>query len=312
MSLRAFESAKDAPPHSPVRATLFCYSAQRGRSSSTRECVEVGCYADSWMTVSVPRQKLRIVSLAPNATSILCAIGARSSLVGVTRWCSDVASVDKLPRFGDCWELEAVPKILALTPDLVIGSVPFKTETVGKLLEHPVRFLALNPRSLSDIAADIRVVAGLVNRSTAASSVITQMHKKFSAIRSASLHKRPIRIYCEAWPNPRISSPPWVAELAQFCNAEFVCAPGKRVTDDEIAAANPDVILLAWAAAGDRAKPATAYANTKWRGVAAIRNRQVFVIRDELLNTPAPILVRGSRELARILDRCRHKIGDRP
>src|SRR5215510_9605885 len=127
-------------------------------------------------------EKLRIVSLAPNATSIVCALGARSSLVGVTRWCSDVAPVKHLPQFGDCWKLESVPKILKLKPDFVMGSVPFKTETLGRLLEHPVRFLALNPRSLADIYADIRVVARLIGRGSAASRVIASMRKKFAAI----------------------------------------------------------------------------------------------------------------------------------
>src|SRR3979490_518539 len=84
-------------------------------------------------------RQLLLVSLAPNATSILCSLGARSALVGVTRWCPDVALVKHLPQFGDCWKLECVPQILKLKPNLVIGSVPFKTETLGKLLEHPVR-----------------------------------------------------------------------------------------------------------------------------------------------------------------------------
>jgi hypothetical protein len=35
--------------------------------------------------------------------------------------------------------------------------------------------------------------------------------------------------------------------------------------------------------------------------VPAIRNRNVFVISDELLNTPGPPLVRGARELWKLL-----------
>ena len=49
----------------------------------------------------------RIVSLAPSVTSILCALGAHKPLVGVTRWCRDVASVRSLPTLGDCWCTDA-------------------------------------------------------------------------------------------------------------------------------------------------------------------------------------------------------------
>src|SRR5712664_3571027 len=90
------------------------------------------------------RPPFRIVSLAPSATSILCAIGAKSQLVGVTKWCADVAPVAKLPKLGDCWSLE-VERVLELKPTLVVGSVPYKQETVAKLLEQPLAFLAMNP-----------------------------------------------------------------------------------------------------------------------------------------------------------------------
>ena len=97
------------------------------------------------------RTHLRIVSLAPSATSILYSIGAKRALVGVTKWCAGVASVGKLPKLGDCWHMESVDEILRLNPTLVIGSVPYKQETVAKLLEQPFPFLAMNPRTLADI-----------------------------------------------------------------------------------------------------------------------------------------------------------------
>src|SRR5712675_1664178 len=114
------------------------------------------------------RPSLRIVSLAPSATSILCAIGAKRLLVGVTRWCADVAPVGKLPKLGDCWHMKSVDDILRLKPALVIGSVPYKQETVAKILEQRLNFLAMNPRSLADLEADIRLLGGITDRASAA------------------------------------------------------------------------------------------------------------------------------------------------
>ncbi len=71
---------------------------------------------------------LRIVSLAPSATSILCAVGAKKWLAGVTKWCPLVAPVNGLPKLGDCWSLDPA-EVLKLKPTLVIGSVPYKQET---------------------------------------------------------------------------------------------------------------------------------------------------------------------------------------
>jgi iron complex transport system substrate-binding protein len=245
---------------------------------------------------------LRIVSLAPSATSILCEIGAKSALVGVTQWCADVAPVNGLPKLGDCWHLKSVDEIARLRPNLVIGSVPFKTETVAKLLNHPFAFLAMNPRSLADIELDIRLLAGIIGRKPSGEQLITRMRETFQSLRAIAARKqtRP-RVYCEAWPNPRISSPPWVAELVEICGGKMAVPAGQRVTDAQIASVNPDVIFLAWTATREKATPQKTYALSAWKNISAIRNRQVHVVRDDLLNTPGPPLLEGARVLARIL-----------
>lgn len=257
--------------------------------------------------------QLRIVSLAPSATSILCSIGAKKNLVGVTKWCADVAPVNGLPKLGDCWHLDSVDDILKLKPSLVIGSVPFKAETLTKLLEQPLTFLAKNPRTLADIDNDIRLLGGIVNRPMQAERVIREMRSEFSAIakRSRTLQRRKPRlgVYCEAWPNPRISSPPWVAELVKVCGAEMVVPTGQKVSDEQVADARPDVIVLAWAATGDKATPQKAYDVPSWQTIPALRNENVFVVRDELLNTPGPPLVAGAKELLRIFQQAARKAG---
>lgn len=245
---------------------------------------------------------LRIVSLAPSATSILCALGAKKTLVSVTKWCADVAPVSGLPKLGDCWHMESVDEILRLKPTLVIGSVPYKQETVAKLLEHPLNFLAMNPRSLADVYADIRLLGGIIGRANAAETLVGKMQREFAAIkRKPKNGAARFRVYCEAWPNPRISSPPWVSELVRLCGGEMVVPAGERVDEKQVAAAKPEVIVLAWAATGDRANPQKAYEVPEWRELPAIQNRRVHVMKDEWLNTPGPPLVQGARELRKLL-----------
>jgi iron complex transport system substrate-binding protein len=256
------------------------------------------------------REEMRIVSLAPSATAILCAVGARRTLVGVTKWCADVADVRGLPRVGDCWHMGPVDEIVSLRPTLVIGSMPYKAETVARLLDRPLSFLGMNPRSLADIYADVRLLARVVGRPVAGKRVVARMRREFAELAERSqrairtrAHHEPLRVYCEAWPNPRISSPPWVAELVKICGGEMVVPAGRRVSDAEVAESAPELMVLAWAAVGNKSKTKQAYRVNAWKDVPAIRKRQVLVVRDELLNTPGPPLVAGAKEPWRILHR---------
>ncbi len=270
-------------------------------SPHTNGCSGV-CYSLRVALKTNGRTPLRIVSLAPSATSILCAMGARSALVGVTKWCADVAPVGKLPKVGDCWHMKSVDEILRLKPTLVIGSVPYKQETAAKLLDQRFNFLAMNPRTLADIEADIRLLGGITQHAAAAERLVKKMRYAFSEIeKKARRWKQRVRVYCEAWPNPRISSPPWVAELVDICGGEMVVPAGEKISEAQVALASPDVIVLAWAATGTKADPKQAYKVSEWKGVPAIQNRNVHVISDELLNTPGPPLVAGAHALYKLL-----------
>ena len=253
------------------------------------------------MSFAIPKTRARIVSLAPSVTSILVAIGARRQLVAVSRWCKDVADVRALPELGDCWTIDTAP-LMKLQPTLIVGSVPFKTETVQKILALPIPFLALNPRTLADVESDIRALGALAGANARAEMLIREMRDRFAAIRNiAKRAKAHPRAYCEAWPNPRISSPPWVAELVEIAGGEMIVPAGEKVSDDDVARACPEVIVLAWTATGGKSKPEQALANPAWQDVPAVRDRRVFALRDELLNTPGPPLVCGAEELLRIL-----------
>ena len=248
----------------------------------------------------------RIISLAPSVTSILVAIGAGRQLVGITKWCKDVVPAGKLashvaPSLGDCWSLD-VRAVEELRPTLIIGSVPYKTEAVEKLLALPVPFVATNPRSLAGVFADIRLLGRIAGRELAAEELVREMHEAFARVaRLAGRARSRPRVYCEAWPKPRISSPAWVTELVDIAGGRMILPAGMRVTDEAVGRAKPDVIIIAWTATGNRPRAAQTLAKPDWQHLPAVRHRRVHVVRDELLNTPGPPLVDGARELFRLL-----------
>jgi iron complex transport system substrate-binding protein len=293
------------------RASPFLLGVGRRETSIRRVCYSFLAMTRVRRFAKARSTAWRIVSLAPSATSILCEIGARGTVVGVSKWCGDVAPVEGLPTFGDFWKLDEVAAIHALKPDVVIGSVPFRAEAIANLLEYPLNFVALHPRTLLQIERDIRQIGALVGRAEAAEGLIVKMKNRWMAARKRAEGERRIRVYAEAWPNPRISSPPWVEELCLLAGAEFVPTAGERVSDEGVAEARPDVMVLAWAATGSKAKVQSAYDVGAWKDVPAIRNRHIFVVRDELLNTPGPPLVEGIRALERIFERVRKDLGAR-
>lgn len=254
------------------------------------------------MALSLPaRSRPRIVSLAPSVTSILVELGARRDLVAVTRWCREIADVRGLPALGDCWDTET-GAFARLRPTLVIGSVPYRAETLAKLLEYPAPFLATNPRTLADIFAEIHLLGAVTGRAGAARRLVARMRAELDRV--ARIARRALdrpRVYAEAWPRPRISSPPWVAELVELAGGKMVVPAGRRVTSAQVRRARPDVIVLAWAATGTRARRDSVLARSAWRSVPAVRTGRVFVVPDHLLNTPGPPLLRGLQSLFRLL-----------
>src|ERR1700751_4907231 len=128
-----------------------------------------------------PSPAMRSVSLAPNVSSILLALGASREVVGVSKWCKEVALVGRRPQVGDCWKMD-IREVMRLRPTLLIGSVPFAPETVASILKEPVAFLAINPRSLADIETDIRTLARLVSRTSAGEKLIREMRSAFESL----------------------------------------------------------------------------------------------------------------------------------
>jgi iron complex transport system substrate-binding protein len=242
----------------------------------------------------------RVVSLQPSATVTLRDLGLLDRLVACTKYCADVCpEVADGSRLivSDSWTAQA-EQILAARSDLVLASVPYQLDAVAAILKAGVRFLGLAPRTLVDIYTDIAAIAGVMGIWERGQSVITAMQSEIEAVRERAASASKPKVFCEEWGKPLIASQPWVAELVQAAGGEFIAAPGKTTTPDEVAAMQPDVIVAAWCGAGDRVPLKKIVEQRGWDDLPAVRQERVFCINDELLNTPATSLLGGLRALA--------------
>jgi iron complex transport system substrate-binding protein len=193
--------------------------------------------------------------------------------------------------------------VARLKPDLVIGSVPYKADVVAGLLRHGLTFLAMNPRTLADIFSDIRMLGRLLGRERQGERVARRMRAQFDRVvaRRGRIRRRP-RVYVEVWSNPFIVAPPWVEEMVALAGGRFVPrGGGRKVTEREVLSAKPEIVIIAWAACGLRVDTRKVIRRTRGGAVPAFRRGQVYLVSDETVNTPSPVVVSGLERLARII-----------
>jgi iron complex transport system substrate-binding protein len=162
----------------------------------------------------------------------------------------------------------------------------------------------LAPKCLDNVYQDILHVARVVGSEAPGAAeakglaLVARMQDAIAAVqRKTADLPRPL-VYCEEWGKPLILSQRWVAELAETAGGRFFGEPGKSTTEDEVAAANPDVIIAAWCGAGDRVPLEKIVVRRGWEQTNAVQSSRVYCINDEFLNTPASTLLQGLHALA--------------
>jgi iron complex transport system substrate-binding protein len=160
-------------------------------------------------------KNLKIVSLLPSATEIVCALGLEENLVGITHECDFPASITNLPHLtasrishetmsskeidhavrsnldghGSIYDLDE--KLLQeLNPDLIITqelcevcAVSYKTvEKAAKMFVADAKVVSLEPNTIEDVFSNIKTVGELCGDSKKAEEVVNNLQKRLDNI----------------------------------------------------------------------------------------------------------------------------------
>lgn len=225
---------------------------------------------------------MRIVSLLPSATEIVCELGLGTSLVGVTHECDYPASVRSLPKVtrtliptdASSREIDSLVRdrlktqralytlerqvLDELKPELIVTQALCDVcavaeaevnEAVCQLPGHP-KVVNLEPMRLSEVLACLRLVGEAAGVNECANNVVNRLQARIDVVenRSRNLASRPTVVQLE-WINPPFCAGHWSPELVRMAGGielvgrEF--QPSRTTAWEEIVNANPDVMIIA-------------------------------------------------------------------
>lgn len=226
----------------------------------------------------------RIVSLLPSATELICALGLRENLVGVSHECDYPPGVETLPRVthtridhtADSPAIDAqvrqelaagqglygvnAPTLAALAPTLLVTQslcdvcavAEDDVATAVRGLPSPPKVVTLQPATLADMLANIDTVAAQAGVPHAALALRAALEARIAAVAARTdripAAARP-RVALLEWLDPLFDGGHWNAELVTLAGGypALGLAGGPSTTRrwEELAAADPDVIVVA-------------------------------------------------------------------
>lgn len=284
---------------------------------------------------------MRIVSLVPNGTEILFALGAGDLVVGVSHECDYPAAARTRPiltgsaltpgmsaaevdaavsaQVGNGLSLYTLDeaRIAKLAPDVIVTQqlCPVCAVSTAQVdgavrpLPRCPEVVSLDPRTIGEVFADVRRVGDVTGHTEEAEALLADLDRRLAAVHDRIVDRPRPRVLALEWLDPPFAGGHWVPEMIALAGGvDVIARPGDhsvRLTWDRIAAVDPDVIVVmpcGFDEAGAREQIAKIADRPEWRSLRAVRGGRVFPVdANGCFSRPGPRLVDGVERLAAIL-----------
>jgi iron complex transport system substrate-binding protein len=260
---------------------------------------------------------MRIVSLLPSATEIICLLGLREQLVGVTRECDFPKSVLELPkvtrtsiprdatsaqidemvrqRVGGNLALYQLdePTLAALHPDLIVTQTLCDVCAVDESAVRAAacampwgpRVVTQNPSSLEDVFDSIHEIAAAVGAQERAETAVAALKRRVAAVASriSAVKARPTVVFLE-WIDPLFCGGHWNPQLVDLAGGiellGILGKPSHTIDWDQLRQADPDVLFIACCGfTTERARQDLPILRAKpgWADLKAVRTGRIYL-----------------------------------
>jgi iron complex transport system substrate-binding protein len=257
--------------------------------------------------VSIPVPVRRIVSLAPNLTETLYALGAQDRLVGVTDFCDYPPAAKQKPKIGG-GNNPSIEQIVALKPDVVFAqALTFnRIETVDALERLGIAVYSTSARTVEGILESTQHIAEVIDARDSCAMLLKDLRARRDELKRRLAGRTPKRVLFVVWTDPLVSigRQTFIGDALRMAGAESIVDTSQdwpRISLEEVVLRQPDFLIFASSHSETvRTTVDDLASRPGWRGLDAIRARRVAVVSDAI-NRPAPRLIDALEDLARQL-----------
>jgi iron complex transport system substrate-binding protein len=298
-----------------VTALLFALSQGAQQSSGESRAMKKAAGqsgATSMVTdevgrqVSIPARVNRIVTLAPDLTETIYALGLEDKLAGDTSYCETPSAAKLKPHVGEPLN-PSLEAIVALHPDLVLASTSInRRETVDALARLGIAVYASNPHTVRGMLDSVRRMSELMGASAEGEAVVVPLQARLDALRMRLSELPLVHVLFVVWEEPLISigQNTFIADALRWAGAESVILSDQNwphISFEEVVRLQPDCIVFTSNHTGAGAiQLADLRSRAGWKGLRAVESGQVVVISDEVAR-PSPGMIEAIEQLAREL-----------
>lgn len=287
-----------------IIAQILCMCSGADKKT-TREDVEIFTDAKQ-RQVAVPRHVERIISMAPNVTEMLFAIGLDDKIVGVTTYCDYPDAAKDKPKIGGYSDpnMEAV---LSLKPDLIIGTPDgYSKERIEMLDRTGIPVFIVNPEKIDEMLETMLLLGKITGANETANQVVKGLRDRVEAVRektsSIPAEKR-LKVFYEIGHDPLFTVGPGtfldnlITEAGGINIAGNSATPWPQYSVEAVIAKKPDVIVTALHSSSGTGTEASESIWNKYKTIPAVQNGRIYGIDSNILLRPGPRIVDGLERL---------------
>lgn len=275
--------------------------------------------------VAQAKERAGIISLKPNITEILFALGVGDRLVGVTTWCDYPPEVKKIDRVADYVQVD-VEKVLLKQPKLVIGSEENSSKGDVEFLRKQGIDVRLYPFGrLSDTYRSIEEIARLLGVAERGNELVTEMVRQFDGLTTHGStpltmsnnghperrpepvegHSRRVLLVVGIKPLVVVGSRNLLDDLLQMAGGKNVAGGSKLrypvFGTEQLIASRPDVIVDLTMGSEEKGRKNALAWYRQFTSVPAVRNNRIYFL-DVADFRASPRMVEGVKKLRDVLN----------